>query len=301
MMVLSFVACDKGSDATTTEAPKGNDTPTEAPAGTDAPTEAPDTTTAPETTKAPETTAAPETTEAPVLADPIEFDQLSAAEQAALKAVMPTTLPDLSAYEIVTRAMCFDRGEEDYFIEGNSAGSAQFVDVTGGAIFGKAIKIAAKADAKDARAEIQILPFGDMDISTAKGVMFYVDFSNVQLAADATTGEFKKMCTSVTINTNKYRAKGPNNGNGDSTAVAYYYENGAWVQTTNINACRQQIPDNFAGWLYIPSTTFYGSDEGAALGETFGDIFVQNMRCYTDGYTYSADNYIIFDEIVFVK
>ena len=294
MMVLSFVACDKGTGETTTEAPKG----TNAPADTTKAPEA-DTTAAPadETTAAPapETTAAPETTEAPVLADPIEFDQLSATEQAALKAVMPITLPDLSAYEIVTRAMCFDRGEEDYFIEGNSAGSAQFVDVTDGAIFGKAIKVAAINDKGDNRTEIQILPYGDMDISTAKGVMFYVDFSNVVPA------EGKEMCTSVTINTNKYRAKGPNNGNGDSTAVAYYYENGAWVQTTNINACRQQIPQNFAGWLYIPSTTFYGSDEGAALGETFGDIFVQNMRCYTDGYTYSADNYIIFDEITFVK
>ena len=170
MMVLSFVACDKGSDATTTEAPKG----TNAPADTTKAPEA-DTTAAPadETTAAPapETTAAPETTEAPVLADPIEFDQLSAAEQAALKACMPTSLPDLSSYEIVTRAMCFDRGEEDYFIEGNSAGSAQFVDVTGGAIFGKAIKVAAINDKGDNRAEIQVLPFGDMDISTAKGVI----------------------------------------------------------------------------------------------------------------------------------
>ena len=90
-------------------------------------------------------------------------------------------------------------------------------------------------------------------------------------------------------------------GNGDSTAVAYYFDGVNWVQTTNVNACRQQIPENFKGWLYIPSTTFYGSDEKAGLGETFGDIFVENMRCYTDGYTYSADNYIIFDEIVFVK
>ena len=295
MMVLSFVACDKGSDATTTEAP-GTDAPTEAPAGTDAPTDAPEQTEAP-TTDAPTTEAPatePETTAAPV-ADPIEFNDLPADQQAALKAVMPVTLPDLSGYEIVTRAMCFDRGADDYYIQGNSSGSAQYVDVTGGAVFGQAIKLAAIADSGSGRTEIEVLPLGDMDISTAKGVMFYVDFSNVLPA------EGKEMCASVTINTNSYRAKGPNNGNGDSTAVAYYYDGNAWVQTTNINACRQQIPANFAGWLYIPSSTFYGSAEGAALGETFGDIFVMNMRCYTDGYTYSADNYIIFDEIVFVK
>ena len=76
---------------------------------------------------------------------------------------------------------------------------------------------------------------------------------------------------------------------------------GTWFQTSNVNACRMEIPANFVGWIYIPSTSFYGSDEAAGLGETFGDIFVMNMRCYTDGYVYSADNYIIFDEIVFIK
>ena len=287
MMVLAFVACNE-EPATTTEAPT-TEAPaadaTEAPAG-DA-TEAP----ADETTEAP----APETTEAAVVANPVEWNDLSAAEQAALLAVMPSFLPDLSSYEIVTRAMSFDRGEEDYFVQGNSAGSTTFVDVTGGAVYGQAVKMAAINDAGNNRAEIEILPFNDMDISTAKGVLFYVDFSNVLPA------EGKEMCTSVTINTNKYRAKGPNGGNGDSTAVAYYFDGVNWVQTTNINACRQQIPANFKGWLYIPSTTFYGSDEKAGLGETFGDIFVENMRCYTDGYTYSADSYIIFDEIVFVK
>jgi hypothetical protein len=295
MMVLSFVACDKGTGETTTEAPKGTNAPadtTKAPA--DETTQAP----ADETTQAPadETTQAPadETTQAPA-APSFEFGDLSATEQAALLAVMPATLPTGAGFEIVTRVMSFDYGTDEYLVGGNSSGSAQFVDATGGAIYGQAIKMNAINDKGDNRAEIEVTPYGDMDISTAKGVMFYVDFSNVAPA------EGKEMCTSVTINTNKYRAKGPNNGNGDSTAVAYYYDGTAWVQTTNINACRQQIPANFAGWLYIPSTTFYGSAEASALGETFGDIFVENMRCYTDGYTYSADNYIIFDEIVFVK
>ncbi len=295
IMVLSMVACGDKTEGPAETTPTPSE-PTNAP---DVTTGAPDVTTeAPDvTTEAPDvTTEAPDvTTEAAPAADPIEFNDLPADQQAALMSVMPAFLPDLSSYEIVTRAMSFDRGEEDYFIEGNSAGGTQYVDVTGGAVFGQAVKMAAIADSGSGRAEIQVLPLGDMDISTAKGVMFYVDFSNVLPA------EGKEMCASVTINTNSYRAKGPQGGNGDSTAVAYYYDGGAWVQTTNINACRQQIPQNFAGWLYIPSSTFYGSAEGAALGETFGDIFVMNMRCYTDGYTYSADNYIIFDEIVFVK
>ena len=294
MMVFSFAACTTDEPAETTKAPG-----TQAPADETTKAPADETTQAPadETTKAPadETTQAPadETTAAPKAS--FEFGALSSADQAALLSVMPGTLPSGSSFEIVTRVMSFDYGTDEYLVEGNSSGSAQFVDVTGGAIFGQAIKMAAIADSGSGRAEIQVVPYGDMDISTAKGVMFYVDFSNVA------TAEGKEMCTSVTINTNKYRAKGPNNGNGDSTAVAYYYDGTTWVQTTNINACRQQIPQNFAGWLYIPSSTFYGSDEQAALGETFGDVFVMNMRCYTDGYTYSADNYIIFDEIVFVK
>ena len=292
MMAVSAVACSSGNTpAETTKAPE-----TQAPA-TDAPeTEAP-ATEAPATEAPVETTEVVEaTTEAPVETAPAyEWNSLSATQQAALKAVMPVSLPDFSTYEIVTRAMAFDLGADDYVVAGNSKGSTTFVTEAEGAVYGQAVKMAGINDAGSNRAEIEITPLGDMDISTAKGVMFYVDFSNV------VDNPEKPQCASVTINTNKYRAKGPNNGNGDGSAVGYYYVAGTWVQTSNVNACRMEIPANFAGWIYIPSTSFYGSDEAAGLGETFGDIFVMNMRCYTDGYTYSADNYIIFDEVVFVK
>ena len=292
MMAVSAVACSSGNTpAETTKAPE-----TQAPA-TDAPeTEAP-ATEAPATEAPVETTEVVEaTTEAPVETAPAyEWNSLSATQQAALKAVMPVSLPDFSTYEIVTRAMAFDLGADDYVVAGNSKGSTTFVTEAEGAVYGQAVKMAAINDAGSNRAEIEITPLGDMDISTAKGVMFYVDFSNVAPNPE------KPMCTSVTINTNKYRAKGPNNGNGNGEGIGYYYMAGTWFQTSNVNACRMEIPANFVGWLYIPSTSFYGSDEAAGLGETFGDIFVMNMRCYTDGYVYSADNYIIFDEIVFIK
>ena len=291
IMAVSVVACNKTEGpAETTKAPEQTQAPaTEAPVET---TEAPvETTEAPvETTEAP----APETTEA-VVANPIEFADLSAAQQAALKAVMPVSLPDFSQYEIVSRAMSFDAGADEYVVAGNSQGSTTFINEVEGAIFGQAVKMKAINDAGSNRAEIEVTPLADMDISTAKGVMFYVDFSNV------VDNPEKPMCTSVTINTNTYRAKGPNNGNGDGSAIGYYYIAGTWVQTSNVNACRMEIPANFAGWVYIPATSFYDGTNKVGLGETFGDIFVMNMRCYTDGYTYSADNYIIFDEIVFVK
>ncbi len=296
IMAISMVACGGNGDA-----PETTPAPTE-------PTNAPDVTTAPEATEPeatepeatePEATepeaTEPETTEEPTPVAPIEFGDLPASEQAALKALMPVSLPDFSSYEIYCRTMCFDRGLDDYYVEGNSAGSVQFVDVANGALYGQAIKMAAINDEGTNRAEIQILPYGDVNVSEAKGVMFYVDFSNVQLHTDPE----KKMCTSVTLNTNDYRAQGPEKTTG--SGIAYYYTAGSWVQTTNINACRMEIPANFAGWIYIPASTFYGKNEASALGETFGDILVMNMRCYTDGYTYSADNYIIFDENVFVK
>ena len=294
IMAVSAVACNKTetpAETTATPAPVETEAPaTEAPA-----TEAPVETEAP-ATEAPATEApAPETTVAVEAGPAYEWANLSAADQAALKAVMPVSLPDFSTYEIVTRAMAFDLGADDYVVAGNSKGSTTFVGVADGAVYGQAIKMAAKNDSKDDRAEIEVTPLGDMDISTAKGVMFYVDFSNVAPNPE------KPMCTSVTINTNKYRAKGPNNGNGNGEGIGYYYMAGTWFQTSNVNACRMEIPANFVGWIYIPSTSFYGSDEAAGLGETFGDIFVMNMRCYTDGYVYSADNYIIFDEIVFIK
>ncbi len=293
IMALSIVACGGNGDAP--ETTPAQDEPTNAPdittAEPDQTTEAPDVTEEPDQT----TEAADVTTEEPTPVTPIEFDELSATEQAALKALMPASLPDYSPYEIVSRVMCFDRGGEDYYVEGNSAGSAQFVDVANGALYGQAIKMAAINDAGDKRAEIQILPYAEeFDISTAKGVMFYVDFSNVQLGAES-----GKMCASVTINTNDYRAQGPEKTTG--SGIGYYYMAGSWVQTTNITACRMQIPDNYAGWIYIPASSFYSSPDGGALTDTFGDILVMNMRCYTDGYTYSADNYIIFDEIVFIK
>lgn len=293
IMVLSMAACGDKTEGPAETTPTPSE-PTNAPDGTtaepDQGTDAPDVTDEPD-----QTTEAPDvTTEEPAPVDPIEFAELSADKQAALKAVMPVSLPDYSPYEIVTRVMCFDRGADDYYIEGNSAGGVQYVDEANGAVFGQAIKMNAISDKGDGRAEIQILPYGDMDISTAKGVMFYVDFSNVQLGAES-----GKMCASVTLNTNDYRSNGPENTKG--SGIAYYYQAGSWVQTSNITSCRMQIPDNYIGWIYVPASSFYGKNEASALGETFGDILVMNMRCYTDGYTYSADNYIIFDEIVFVK
>ena len=294
IMVLSMAAC--GNNTTNPEVTTDDpSTPTE---GADQTTEgAPEQTTeaAEQTTEAPEQTTEEQTTEAEETTASIEFDNLAPADQAALLAAMPSTLPDGSTYVIACRTMSFDYSTDDYYITGNSSAGASFVDVQGGALFGQAIKInAVDNNNPEKRAEIEVTPLGDVTIEGSRGVMFYVDFSDVDPAAEP-----GKMCCSVTINTNDIRSNGPENKAG--SGIGYYYDGTTWVQTTNITSCRMNIPDNFAGWVYVPASSFYDKTQGAAFGETFPDILVTSMRCYTDGYTYSATDFIIFDEIVFVK
>lgn len=297
VMMFAMVACNKGdkNPADTTTAPKADTTPT--PVTTSA-KPADTTTPADSTTAAPSdtTTATPSdtTTASSGELTPVDFSELSDAEKAALKSVMPATLPNDEKYDIACRTFCMDRADEDYLIEGNSKGSASFVGTDDGAIYGKAVKFAGKSDSKDSRGEIQLTCYGDAPIAGCKGILFYVDFSNVEINPEKTNA----MCASVTINTNDVRSQGPENAVG--SAVAYYYENNTWVKTTNIMTCRISIPNNFAGWIYVPASSYYDKNAGA-IGDTFPDIFIINMRCYTDGYTYSADSYIIFDEITFVK
>ncbi len=301
LMAFAMVACDNGdgntpadttptADAGTTPAPAEDDTTTPAdedtttPAPVDTPAE-----TTPAETDPVETTPADTT---PLV--PVDYEDLSEDDKRALKSVMPEKLPDGADFEIASRVMCFDRGADEYFIDGNSSGGVTFVDTNGGAIYGQAVKMAAQADAGGKRAEIQVAPFEDVLTEGCKGILFYVDFSNVVPSTDVEA----KMCASVTINTNDIRSFGDNT---EGTAVGYYYTGTEWIQTTNVKSCRMEIPLNFQGWMYIPASSYYDKKASARLGETFGDIFVNNMRCYTDGYTYSADQYIIFDEITFVK
>ena len=274
LMLFSFTACQNNNGGSGTQAPGSTATP-----GTKAPdTKAPDTK-APDTKPADTTPAA--TTEAPVPTEPeteapLAVDTISDAEMTILRLAMPQTLPDGSNFDILTRLMCCDK-EEDYLIKGNSAGSTKFVSEADGAIYGNAVRFAAKAD--------------------SKGILFYVDFSNVAIK------EGTKMSASVTINTNSIRSQGPDKTEGSGTG--YYYLDGVWKETHNIKSCRMEIPDNFKGWVYVPATSFTQSSDGlywdSATGCFNDNFFVDNMRCYTDGYVYSADNWIIFDEITFVK
>ena len=292
LMLFSFTACRKENGGDGTKAPEGSSA---APANTTAGK--------PESSKAPaESTAKPDNTTkkndettTPETDPPLAVDTISESEMTILRMAMPQKLPDNSDFSILTRMMCGDNAE-DYQVGGNSKGSLKYVDETEGAVYGKAFRFAGKADEKDSRGEIQINPQNVNMVTGARGILFYVDFSHIKPA------EGKKMCASVTINVNSIRSKGSDGQNG--SAIAWYYQDGTWTQTTNINACRLEIPDNFKGWIYVPATSFTQTDGEYwdTATERFNDkFFVENMRCYTDGYTYDADSYVIFDEITFIK
>ena len=292
----ALAGCNAGDGSDTTTAP----TTTAAAPGT---TEKADTTAKPETTALPEASSNADTTDAPDATTaepetdaPLAVDTIPDAEMTVLRLTMPQTLPDGSDFDILTRLMCCDN-DEDYFISGNSAGSTSFVGEADGAVYGKAIRFAGKADSKESRGEITVQPATVRDVAGAKGILFYVDYSNVA------PQEGVEMCASVTINTNTIRSQGPDCTTG--SAIGWFYSDGVWTETTNIVSCRLQIPQNFKGWLYVPATSFTQTTDGefwdAATGCFNDNFFVDNMRCYTDGYIYSADSYIIFDEITFIK
>ena len=309
-LILALLFCIGASALTSCgeKNPSGGDTTTAAPtpAGTTAAPGTEDTTAAPapaDTTAAPVVTTAEVTTEEE---DEFDFElneygTLEADQKAKLIEKLPALLPDGTPIEDFVRPYCLDDVlDKDgflthYYTEGNSGATVQIVTEEQGAIYGTGYRFAAYGKtAGGDRGEITAISYYEANPKGAKGVIFYVDFSHV---AD---NPEKPLCASVTFNNNTYRANKADNG-----SVGYYYLDGLWVETKNVNACRMEIPANFVGWIYIPATSFVlNSDKSPAVDEQgkFIDITVNNMRCYTDGYVYGSDDttYIIFDEIIYV-
>ena len=160
----ALAGCNAGDGSDTTTAP----TTTAAAPGT---TEKADTTAKPETTALPEASSNADTTDAPDATTaepetdaPLAVDTIPDAEMTVLRLTMPQTLPDGSDFDILTRLMCCDN-DEDYFISGNSAGSTSFVGEADGAVYGKAIRFAGKADSKESRGEITVQPATVRDVA----------------------------------------------------------------------------------------------------------------------------------------
>ena len=214
---------------------------------------------------------------------------------AELIAKLPAKLPDNSTYDIHTR-IGLD-AEADYLsISGNYQNLKFTAD---GAIFGNGLSMEVNPQDQYPRVQAFIDLLDPFAPEGVKGIMWYVDFSAAVPVSST------PMCTSTTINVNNYRA----NHGGAGTAKGYYYKDGAWIETTNVNACRMEIPDNFKGWVYVPLSEYWKGGSSDASGDLFdgttklglSNVIVTNIRLYTDGYEMVAGKPIIFDEVLYVK
>ena len=210
-----------------------------------------------------------------------------------LIAKLPSKLPDNSTFEIGVR-VGFESENDFLTVNGNFANS-EFTATN--ALYGNAFKFSSitsrEGSARRGEAYIDHLdPFTPEGI---KGLMWYIDFSDVTRNPDGSHG----LCTSITFNTNSYRS----NLGGAGAAKGYYYKDGAWVETKNVNACRMEVPDGFKGFVYVPLTSYGGAGDlyDATTGIGLGNVFAQNFRVYTDGYTYTDDHFVLIDELLYVK
>ena len=308
VMLVAAIGCDNGTstpEASSTAAPAES----AAPATDDTTAEAADDTTAAaadDTTEAVVDTTAEETEAGEPVYGENEFGKLEGEQLLALKDTYPALLPDNTVIEDVVRVFCLDEtfdkdGDGNHYaLAGNSAAASKYVDTTAGALYGLALNIGACGANNTSRAEVTVTPYDDVSVVGVKGIMFWVDFSHTEIQTD--TSKKYQYCASVTINTNDYRSNKDSNG-----SVGYYYLDGAWYETKNINACRMELPNQFKGWVYVPATSYCKtSDKTAAITDADGKFtdfdIVKNIRLYTDGYVYSdsADQYVIFDEITFI-
>ena len=211
------------------------------------------------------------------------------------KNLLPAKLPDGSTFDIHTR-IGLDSADDYVNISGNYQ-NLKFT--TDGAIYGNGLSMEVNPADSAPRVQAFIDLLDPFTPEGVKGIMWHVDFSAAAPVAD------KPMCTSTTINVNNYRA----NHGGAGTAKGYYFKDGAWVETTNVNACRMEIPANFKGWVYIPLSEYWKSGSTDSAGDLYdagtklglGNVFVQNIRLYTDGYEMVAGKPIIFDEVLYLK
>lgn len=245
-------------------------------------------------TTAAQTTAA-KTTAAKTTAEPTTEEVTTAVVTtgipAELKNLMPATLPDGKKYDAAIRV---DFSNGDAYTQKRNSGSSVDVIFTQPGIYGTGITLGLSASGT--RAEIGIEP-NEFVIEPAgcSGIMFYVDFSSTNPNPDK-----EGCCASVTMEGNTYRA---NKSGGMS--VGYYFQDGVWKETKNVNACRMQLPHQFKGWVYIPATSYSNTTDTSAVlvddNGNFVELNVFNFYLYTDYYDMSVPVAIVFDEVMWIR
>ena len=218
------------------------------------------------------------------------------------KNIIPAKLPDGSTYDIHTR-LGLD-AEADYVsFDGQKYANLEWA-TTGGA-YGGCLKFGCHQTVNNGgpnRAEGTLVLLDPFMPEGVKGILLYVDASGLT-ANGAGSVPAGQVAFSITIGTNTYRS----NKGGNNTAKGYYYKDGAWVETTNVNACRMAVPNGFKGWMYVSITEYWKSnvDSAGDLYDANGigleNVIVDRFNLYTEGYDYTTAGAIIFDEILFVK
>ena len=224
------------------------------------------------------------------------------------KNLLPAKLPDNSTFDIHTRVGL--DAEADY-LAFSGVKYANLEWPTSGGVYGGCIKFGcsqtAGTNGTPNRAEGTLELLDPFTIEGVKGIMFYVDAS--ALTANGAGGSQPvpagQVAFSVVMGNNAYRS----NKNGVGTAKGYYYKDGVWTETSNANACRMAVPDKFKGFIYVPLGEFWKGGKTDASGELYdangiglGNVIVDQLKLYTEGYDYAAAGAaVIFDEVLFVK
>ena len=272
---LFAVACGGGDDTTTA----------------DPGTQAPGTTTAATTTKKTTTKKTSNRCTTTTVTTTLAPDFLSK---------LPASLPEGKTYEVGLRFGM--ESDEEFMASAGNYGVHSFT--TEGAVYGNAIKFNSKMSASGSarRGELYMTPAESFSTEGLRGVLFYIDFSDVEV----NTGDAAGICASVSMNVNGFRAKAVAGVEG--SGVGYYLQNGEWVTTQSVKQCRMALPEGFKGWVYIPLTSYTVNGSADASGELFDPTtgiglmkWITNFRVYTDGYVYTDDHYVLVDEVLFVK
>ena len=212
-------------------------------------------------------------------------------------AAIPKNLPNNETYTILHREGL--DSQDDYLDFSSGSGKSTNIQwpASGGA-YGGYLTFACSMTANNGspnRAEGNLQVNAAFTVKDVKGVLFWVDFSQVDPNPDK-----PGPVASVTMNKNTYRSSV--DANRPLSGIGYYLLDGEWIQTNAVNACRMQLTTGFKGWVYVPMTSYTGAgtlyDEAAGRG--IEGEWISNMNLYTDYYTYSDQKSIGFDEILFV-
>ncbi|MBO5415955.1 MAG: hypothetical protein J6A83_04930 [Clostridia bacterium] len=185
---------------------------------------------------------------------------------------------------------------------------------TGGAN-GKALKMVANGNTAEGNIDLG----GVQDWSKWDGLMVYVDMSGV-IPKDGKAGKGGIGIRLTSALYDKGIFAWTRNGNPNANVAeipgfeinAWYLVDGSWVKADQaaMDGERIQVPEDFAGWVYIPFTsyiTIQGS-EGTPEGGVYQSEFINKIMLLSGPYTFAdpADgeentSVVIVDEINLVK